>query len=120
MHRTGFILLIGLSAATATSCSASAEKCGPAWHRSNGPRIDLRELQQVRFPRVETSLIAEVDRCYTPDRPGATLSFAEEWRDKIGNRYLVFQIRGTADVEFAAVVGKSDRIERTGHTTHNW
>ena len=120
MHRTQFSLLIGLSAVMTASCSDSADNCGLGWHQSNGPKINLWELQQVKFPQVETSLIAEVDRCYLPDRPGATLSFTEEWRDKAGNRYLVFDIRGTSDVEFAAVVGKSGRIERVGQTTHNW
>ena len=113
MCSTSFVLL--------ASCSGEIESCGSAWHPSrDAPPIELRTLKRLDFTVVETRLIAEVDRCYRPQYPNSHLRFSQEWRDKAGNRYLVFDIYGVSDIEFVAVVDRSGRIVRTGNSTLNF
>ena len=120
------MLLVRIAATTALGvasigCSQHSAACGSAWERSvAGNDIRLWELERVRYPRVETHLIAEVDRCYRPKRPGASLVLAEEWRDKQGNRYLTFDLMGTSDIAFVTVVDRSGAIVRVGEASTNW
>lgn len=103
------------------SCGRPDSDCSDVWRAINtSDPIRLSSLKRVPYPRVETHLIAEVDRCYRSDRPGAALLFADEWRDRQGRRYLAFTIIGTADVAFVAVVDESGSIVRTGEASTNW
>lgn len=78
------------------------------------------DLREVSAPRVETRLIAEIDKCYAHSGSTRSLSFYEEWADSEGNRYLTFDIEGVEDVAFVAVVDLRSRITKVGLMSTNW
>lgn len=115
------LAVLSLVAFATAGCSKAGPACGEAWQRSApASAIDLSRLERARYPRVETRLIAEVDRCYRPRQPEAYLLFSDEWKDPKGNRYLAFDIRGTTDIAFVAVVGPTGSIIQTGEASTNW
>jgi hypothetical protein len=102
------------------SCSNQGDKCSEAWGRPAADgQINLlqQENERVRFTDVETHLIAEVDRCYRRKNPKESLRFTQECRDKRGHRYLEFDIVGTSDIAFVAVVDRSGSIIQVGRSS---
>lgn len=115
------LMALAMWTAAVTGCSQSSARCSEAFNRAlSGSAIRLWELEEVRYPQVETRLIAEVDRCYRPEQPGAFLLFTDEWRDKHGNRYLGFDIKGTSDIAFVAVVDRSGSIVGVSNANTNY
>lgn len=102
------------------SCSNQGDQCSEAWRRPAADgQINLlqQENQRVRSTDMETPLIAEVIRCHRRKNPKEVLRFTQVWRDKRGHRFLEFNIIGTSDMAFVAVVDRSGSIFQVGRSS---
>jgi hypothetical protein len=112
-------LLLLLSVTTGVSSCAKNDElhCPQTWDGRSDLKVDLSRSTMVKFPRVSTRLISDIDRCYT-EHPYLSnqyyLSFTEERKLEDSSRILLFDIAGVSDIEFGVIVRDNDKIDDMG------
>jgi hypothetical protein len=112
------LTLLALLAVTVGGCAKADEfRCPAQWNGRSNLSADFSHYTRVKFPRVSTHLIANVDYCYAQRpyiRAQNYLSFTDELVSKDGDKIVLFDIAGVSDIAMGVTVGQNNQIRDMG------